>query len=515
MSNMSLTQKTLQSLLAWGVKDIVLCPGGRNAPFVFSLSENKNFVVHSAFDERAAAFFALGKAQAEARPAAIITTSGTAVAEVLPCVIEAFYTQTPLIVISADRPSRMRGTGAPQTIDQLGIFGSYVEKCVDVEDSWPAEISWSGRAPLHLNICFDEPLRDGEPGELKPEAIYSRDRIPPSPELAIALEEFLRDKKQPLLLISGLKTEEVAYVKKFADAWPGFIYAESTSGLREMAHPGLITSGDRFPTWLLKNKKIDGVLRLGGVPTARLWRDLETSDFPIFSISSLPFAGLSRGTFFCAEALDIPALAKDFSHLGRDQESEAFDKKIYENWQQLIVDYPRSEPALVQWLSQQLKASSTVYVGNSLPIREWDLVAQRKKSFHVKANRGANGIDGQIATALGHRTKTDLCVLVGDLTAMYDTNALWFLQNQKHLGRLFLVVMNNRGGKIFERLFKHPLFYNEHGLNFKSWAESWNCGYSALSEPGALPETSGVIELLPDLEQTASFWKKFDGLWVP
>src|SRR5690606_31248323 len=105
------------------------CPGGRNAPFVFLLSENKNFRVHSAFDERGAGFYALGLSQARGRPTAVITTSGTAVAEVLPAVIEAHYTGTPLVVVSADRPQRMRGSGAPQTIEQKNIFGAYVESC--------------------------------------------------------------------------------------------------------------------------------------------------------------------------------------------------------------------------------------------------------------------------------------------------------------------------------------------------------------------------------------------------
>jgi 2-succinyl-5-enolpyruvyl-6-hydroxy-3-cyclohexene-1-carboxylate synthase len=516
MSNMELTHQVLQKLLQWGVQDVVLCPGGRNAPFVFALAETNLFQIHSAFDERAGAFFALGNAQAKNRPAAIITTSGTAVAEVFPAVIEAYYTQTPLVVISADRPRRMRGTGAPQTIEQSNIFGSYVEKCVDIEEEWPALLPWTQRAPLHLNICFDEPLRDGTPLSLAKVKNEERVKWIPSPSLVPEFSHFLKNKNQPLLLISGLKSEDVETVKEFASIWPGFIYAESTSGLREFSSPGMIISGDRFPSYLLKHKKIDAVVRLGGVPTARLWRDLENIDFPIFSLSTLPFAGLSRGIFFQAEMSVLKELSEHIPvNAGRDKFSEALDREIHRTWRDLLAAYPQSEPALVHWLSLQLETSATMYVGNSLPIREWDLVAQRENSFHVRANRGANGIDGQIATALGYRHHSDsLCILIGDLTAMYDSNALWFLKNQVSSAPVRVVVMNNGGGKIFERLFQHPLFYNQHNLNFKSWAESWQCGYTAIDRPnnGSLP--TGVIELIPNLEQTASFWKKFDQLWV-
>jgi 2-succinyl-5-enolpyruvyl-6-hydroxy-3-cyclohexene-1-carboxylate synthase len=516
MSNMELTQQALQTLSSWGVQDVVLCPGGRNAPFVFALAETNLFRVHSAFDERAAAFFALGTAQAKNHPTAIITTSGTAVAEVLPAVIEAHYTQTPLIVISADRPRRMRGTGAPQTIEQINMFGSYVEKCVDIEEEWPAPFSWTKRAPLHLNICFDEPLRDGNSLALSEVKIEERMKLEPSPNLALELTQFLKDKNHPLLLVSGLKSEDVGAVKEFASRWPGFIYAESTSGLREFSHSGMILSGDRFPGYLLKHKKIDAVLRIGGVPTARLWRDLENLDFPTFSISSLPFAGLSRGRFFHAEMSELITLSDCIpANAGRDRFFEALDQEIHRSWRELLTAFPQSEPALVQWLSSQIEPSTTVYVGNSLPIREWDLVAQREHPFHVRANRGANGIDGQIATGLGYRSDSEgLCILIGDLTAIYDSNALWFLKNQTSSTPVRVVVMNNSGGRIFERLFQHPLFYNEHNLHFKSWAESWQCGYTAISQPtnGVLP--IGVIELIPNLEQTASFWKKYDQLWA-
>ena len=133
----------------------MICGGSRNAPLIAELAatgDRRPATVTANFvDERSAAFFALGRIKRDERPVAVITTSGTAVAELLPAAIEAFYSGLPLVLITADRPARYRGTGAPQTIDQIGIFGSYAATDAD---------RWDGRRPLHLNIEFDEPLID-------------------------------------------------------------------------------------------------------------------------------------------------------------------------------------------------------------------------------------------------------------------------------------------------------------------------------------------------------------------
>jgi 2-succinyl-5-enolpyruvyl-6-hydroxy-3-cyclohexene-1-carboxylate synthase len=159
MTNIALASHILGWLKARGVRDICLCPGGRNAPFVEILSPSPDFQIHSSFDERSAGFFALGLTQRNKSPAAIITTSGTAVAEVLPSVMEAHYAGLPLIVISADRPRRLRGTGAPQAVEQVGMFGVYAEQSLDLQKEFRTP-EWSGARPLHINVCFDEPLLD-------------------------------------------------------------------------------------------------------------------------------------------------------------------------------------------------------------------------------------------------------------------------------------------------------------------------------------------------------------------
>jgi len=148
MTNLAAAREVIARVEAFGVADFVVCGGSRNAPLIAALGTQSTTTF---VDERAAAFFALGRAKRDAKPVAVITTSGTAVAELLPATIEAFYSGVPLILITADRPARFRGTGAPQTIDQIAIFGSYAE----------TDCSRCNHAtPLHINVEFDEPLID-------------------------------------------------------------------------------------------------------------------------------------------------------------------------------------------------------------------------------------------------------------------------------------------------------------------------------------------------------------------
>jgi len=148
MSNIAAARRILDAVQSHGCDTFVVCGGSRNAPIAAALGDR---TAYTFIDERSAAFFALGRIKRDGKPAAVITTSGTAVAELLPATIEAFYSGAPLILITADRPARFRGTGAPQTIEQSGIFGMYAAGDI---------AQWSGAMPLHINIEFDEPLID-------------------------------------------------------------------------------------------------------------------------------------------------------------------------------------------------------------------------------------------------------------------------------------------------------------------------------------------------------------------
>ena len=153
MDNIDTARRLIDDVRSRGAREFCVCAGSRNSPLLAVLgtrtNESQDTRLYSFVDERSAAFFAIGRAKLHGNPVAVVTTSGTAAAELLPATIEAFYSGIPLILITADRPARFRGTGAPQSIEQVGIFGIYAETALE---------SWSGSRPLHLNIEFDEPL---------------------------------------------------------------------------------------------------------------------------------------------------------------------------------------------------------------------------------------------------------------------------------------------------------------------------------------------------------------------
>ena len=152
MTNIERARQLVEQVRGLGTNDFCTCAGSRNSPLLAVLgSPGDDVRVFSFVDERSAAFFALGRTKTHGNPAAVVTTSGTAVAELLPAVIEAHYSALPLVLITADRPARYRGSGAPQAIEQVGIFGSYAATSLD---------GWNRARPLHLNIEFDEPLID-------------------------------------------------------------------------------------------------------------------------------------------------------------------------------------------------------------------------------------------------------------------------------------------------------------------------------------------------------------------
>jgi 2-succinyl-5-enolpyruvyl-6-hydroxy-3-cyclohexene-1-carboxylate synthase len=493
MTNISEARRVIEQACALGAIDFCVCAGSRNAPLlaVLGASDLRSF---SFVDERSAAFFALGRAKLTERPVAVVTTSGTAVAELLPAAIEAHYSGTPLILITADRPGRYRGTGAPQAIEQESIFGVYAQATV-----------------THINVEFDEPLIDeaverwrltGWPGGVTPPtAIGRRDGAQPAGEDASA--PTVSDR--PLLILGGLHERHREAVRTFAQQLKAPVYAEPLSGLREdpsLQHL-LITAGER----MIARGNFDSVIRIGNVPTLRFWRDLDESrrDLPLVSYSDLPFTGCSRGEVHPIEALP------DLAPRQRDERFFAEDRERAESIQRVLDDEPQSELSMVRELSRTIPPNSRLYLGNSLPIREWDLAATREpRGFAIEANRGANGIDGQLSTFFGQcdPAVANLC-LVGDLTAIYDGNAPWIVP-QLDAGTDFrIVIMNNGGGKIFGRVpslralddaTRERMIENIHGIRFDHWAGMWGI-------------EDRVTELRPDDAASRRAWERYDALW--
>lgn len=509
MTNFDLSQKVFDFLTQAQVQTVVVCAGARNAALVMALGST-SFQVVQFFEERSAAFFALGLMKSSGRPVAVLTTSGTAVAELLPAAIEATYQALPLILISADRPKSYRGSGAPQTIDQVRIFSDYVEQVYDLDvHSKDFSFEWSFQKPIQLNICFDEPLIDQASKETTPSVSVKCSS-------SFARPSTIRPIQNPLVIVGELHPEEVSLVKNFLLRTQCLVYAEALSQLVGDSDlcSQMIVSSDLLVKKYFQQKYFDSVIRIGGIPTLRFWRDLESTflSVPVFNFSSRSYSGLARSS------MNFPI--QELAEIQIENQSESFqaikakDLSLQKQKFELFEKYPLSEPACVKHFSQQV-GSAPLYLGNSLPIRHWDSFSINH-SQSLYGNRGANGIDGQISTYLGwsERYKTSYC-LVGDLTALYDLAALG-LTSQLQESKRRVVIMNNFGGQIFQRVLKNKLFINAHQIQFQSWAQMWGWDYLLIKSVGDFQKLAqdnslcSVVEIQPDTEQTKLFWNEWD-----
>lgn len=521
--NSVLAAATLRALHAAGVRTLCVCPGGRNAPLVLAAdAAGHAFDLVTFPDERVAAFFALGRIRRDGVPAAVVTTSGTAAAELLPAMLEACHAGLPLIAVTADRPRRLRGTGAPQTIDQIPLFTAAGAPVFDVEAAAEFPVLPRRDGPVHLNVCFDEPLV-GAPVEIP--ALPAQVRpAPGSPwmdeaEARRACADFFGRAKNPLVLVSSLDPAEAEALVPWLASLPCPLHLEAVSQLRE--HPALqgraLHSGERILLTPECRRACDGILRIGGIPTPRFWRELEDDPRPVLHVSRLAFPGLARR----APVVPLPvftAIASGFVPVGAgDAGLFARDRAAAEKLLELLDAEPRSEAALVRHFASVLPRDARVFLGNSLPIREWDLAAPRTASARtIFANRGVNGIDGLVSTAVGLAGDGHpLAALLGDLSALYDLGGLWPVPSLAGAD-MTIAVVNNGGGQIFRRMFGHWAFLNEHSIEFGGWAGMFGWHHAVVTEPGsASPSASPrLVEVRPDPDATERFAAAHAGLWA-
>ncbi len=508
MTNFDLSQKVFEFLKLAEVRTVVVCAGARNAPLVMALDQT-SFELIQFFEERSAAFFALGLMKSSGKPVAVLTTSGTAVAELLPAAVEATYQTLPLILVTADRPKSYRGSGAPQTIEQIKIFSDYVESVYDLDvNEKDFSFNWTLKKPIQLNICFEEPLIDKSSGVAVQKV--SLNKVSSNSNSVFSKLSVGR----AFAILGELDSAEAQMVKSFLLKNKLPFYAEALSQLShdsDLADFSL-SSSDLLVKKAFKEKYFNAVLRIGGVPTLRFWRDLEFefAEVPVFNFSDRSFSGLARRSqLYSISALGEVRFEKvDLSEL-KIKDLDLQRKKL-----SLLEKYPFSEPSCVQLFSNHV-GSAPIYLGNSLPIRHWDTFSV-KGSRSLYGNRGANGIDGQISTYLGwsESHENSFC-FIGDLTALYDLAALG-LTSQLADQKRQIVVLNNFGGQIFQRVLKNKLFINEHQIQFQNWAQMWKWDYLLVKAPADFVKISQtrsnttVIEIQPDPEQTKFFWDEWD-----
>jgi 2-succinyl-5-enolpyruvyl-6-hydroxy-3-cyclohexene-1-carboxylate synthase len=519
----------VDELARCGVRHACLAPGSRSAPLAMALAGDDRIALHTVIDERSAAFLALGVAKATGRPAAVLSTSGTAAVNFHPAVVESHHSRVPLIVMTADRPPELRDTGANQTIDQTKLYGQAVRWFTEVgvagtiADSVPFWRSVAARAfaracgppagPVHLNVALRDPLvpgRSSSPPRIESTELDGRadgapwHRVVPGRRTVPSgtVEEVSQrlDRATRPLLVGGSGDFESGALRAVAEKRGIPILAEPTSGLR--SGPNAISTYDallRVESWAAAHHP-DVVLRVGKTGTskalanyldARVEQILVDED-PAFDDperTATTVVGADPSTFGNALLEVVGSRSRDWLEDWHDAERTA--RAAIDTV--LDTDDAPTEPRAARDLAAALPEGSTLVVASSMPVRDLDWFMAPRSGVRVLGVRGASGIDGFVSTALGVGLAAPgpTIALAGDLSMLHDSNG-FTLAGAGDLDIVF-VVLNNDGGGIFSflpqaewpELFE-TLFGTPHGLDFRRYAEFYGCGYERIERAGDL-----------------------------
>ncbi|WP_107839842.1 2-succinyl-5-enolpyruvyl-6-hydroxy-3-cyclohexene-1-carboxylic-acid synthase [Metasolibacillus meyeri] len=511
--------RIVASLFQHGVAEVVVSPGSRSTPLAYAFASTEQFKMHRQIDERAAAFYALGIAKAKGKPVVLLCTSGTAAANYFPALIEAKYARVPLIVLTADRPHELREVGAPQTIDQIRLYGEQVKYSMEfpIPDDAPQTLSFIehhiARAvaitttapcgPVHINIPFREPLLIDFSSlpELTFKASFMQENAP-SVEARNFLAQTINEVEKGLIVIGELPLgTDVAPLWAFIRKCKLPALIESLANMRgnvpEDCLPYVISTYDA----LLKNEHFKGtvaphtVIRFGAQPVSKFLMQFLTKSAPTHYIvidedalfrdstnSSTHFIQGKPGQWLAQ--LSVESRASDYLALW--QQAEHIARKHIEAY----ATHAQDEGAFVQKIVELLPSGSDIFVSSSMPIRDIDtFFLTTMKDIRIFANRGTNGIDGVTSTALGFSTvhKRPTYLIIGDLAFLHDANA--FVASRYQANDLNIIVMNNDGGGIFSYLPQasvnahyEDLFGTPTALTFRELAAMYDVQYDRLED---------------------------------
>lgn len=518
-------------LYAYGVREVVISPGSRSTPLAIALEAHPNIKTWIHPDERSAAFFALGLIKGSERPVAILCTSGTAAANYTPAIAESQISRIPLIVLTSDRPHELRSVGAPQAINQVNMFSNYVNFQFDmpIADGTPNMLDTihyqmqiasqylfgPHKGPIHFNLPFREPLT---PNLGRTELLKSESKTLPHYQKMIDVMPIKEkiEKDKGLIIVGDMQHQEVDQILSYATENDLPVLADPLSQLRRNNHPNIITTYDLLyragMDW-----EVDFVIRVGKpVISKKLNQWLKnTSAFQILVQNNDKI-----DVFPVPPDVSYEISANDFFRSLKN--NQPINRKAWiEKWQTLekqarieINDYLQhatDEAAYVGELISKLTKQDALFVSNSMPVRDVDNLLFNSEA-EIYANRGANGIDGVVSTALGMAVHKHVTLLIGDLAFYHDMNGLLMSKlNNIHLN---VILLNNDGGGIFsylpqkssaseyfERLFGTPTGLDfEHAallyeFNFKRFNTLSEFKDMTLSQSGAI-----VYEIITDRE---------------
>ena len=557
-----------------GVRHAVFSPGSRSTTMAMLFKEHEGFETYMNIDERSASFMALGIAKAHKEPTVLVCTSGSAVAHYLPAILEAQYTGIPLVVLSADRPHTLLHVGAPQTVDQHKIFGTavnYFEELAVPQEShyytYPRQVARKAymkamdtkKGPVHINVPLFEPLvpelsrNHFEAGRssfkvVKPNysSVFGCDNRNNLTHINNAIDiahgndgtneiNDLLKRYERILILAGpqIDIDEAETIRSFGEALQAPILADPLSNVR-----GCSTSKVVISTYdallagqaLWNELKPDCVIQFGQIVVSKRvqqmiasWTDVEYIEVNPTMDSMNP---TGKTTMHMQASIDV------FTHLyGKNNNSDTY-LNIWRRLEQagkkqlsLAIDEPHCfEGRTIRELQKKIPEDGQIFVANSMTIRDFDYFWFSGESKAVLyGNRGVNGIDGTISTALGLAANGKPTYLVtGDLSLFHDLNGLAVAKT--HNLNLTIILHNNDGGGIFEYLpqkgTKHfdYLFSTSQGLDYSGAAKLYGCGYTKISSPDELSsvlakigQESGVhiIEIPTNREYSRELHKKY------
>jgi 2-succinyl-5-enolpyruvyl-6-hydroxy-3-cyclohexene-1-carboxylate synthase len=560
----------VDELVRAGVREAVICPGSRSTPLALAMRAHSGLRCRVLLDERAAGFFALGMARASSRAVAVLCTSGTATVNLFPAVVEAFHGRVPLLLLTADRPPELRDRGASQTIDQIRLYGTQIKWFVDmpVLDQTPELLAYArsvaGRAvatamgtprgPVHLNFPFREPLiPEGPLGPLPngpaDSTVLPRARAPfvdvISGRPALAADE-LRGLAEKLvriergLIVAGPQDDPALpeALARLAAATGYPILADPLSQARVGPHDRshVIARGDliaRSGKWIEAHRP-EIVLRFGAMPTSKPILQLLQAVRPALIVvdggGGWREPALLPTTFVHAEEVQLAGELADATIKARAPRpsSRASEGGWAEDWRaadlaatEALTAWLASpalaaeqfEPAPFSILARLLPDGSILWAGSSMPVRDMDTYLESgPRAIRCYSNRGANGIDGVVSSALGAAAAETgpVVLVVGDLSFLHDLNAL--VAAKLHRLSATVVLVNNDGGGIFSFLPQasadnsavglpdafEELFGTPHGVDFGPIVRSLGAEHEVVGAadlPAALEGSIGATGL--------------------
>lgn len=548
------------------VKDVVISPGSRSTPMAVLMAEHPQINVWMQVDERSAGFFGLGIAKAKGQPAAVLCTSGTAAANLLPAIVEAYYARVPILILTADRPHELRDVGAPQAIDQVGLFGKHVKWFVDLALPEDTDImlnyvrTAAGRAvamaalapagPVHLNFPFREPLipdlsianlwdRGRPGGQCYVQISESKRQL--EPIYIQRLAEDLQGTEKGLIVCGPNDCLQLpAELTRLAAALQYPILADPLSQLRSGSHSKewVCDSYDAF----LRNEKVKAelkpevIIRFGAVPISKAFSIYLQANPQVRQIIIDSPGGWREPTLMASDMLYTDPV--DFCRmLAKYIKNRAEPTRWSKQWRELNqvsqsymqtkgrMDFLFEGQVIIE-LQNHLPDNATLFVGNSMPVRDVDtFFAVNDKNIYIMANRGANGIDGVISSALGAGViRSPVVLVIGDLSFFHDLNGL--LLTKLYDLNITIVVINNDGGGIFSFLPQandaanfEMLFGTPTGLDYKHVVHMYGGSFSRISNwrefheqiaNCGLAQGLSVIEVPSNREENAKIHNK---LW--